>query len=146
MPPFLGQERHYTYTERLLGVKTQRIIPGHEFCSFQKPSLQDPFWLRMCTSGEDPETNQPGWDKRRWQRPRKLPPYKGFQLPKGATLLSSSVCLSASIYLFNKLFTLVLTFCLLIWIRSWLERQGLRAPALTVGFCGPAISTSGLGN
>ena len=43
--------RDYTCMERLLGIKSQRIIPGHkQSCSFQKPSLLDPSWLGCaCT-------------------------------------------------------------------------------------------------
>ena len=47
--------------ERLLKVKSQRIIPGHnESYSSQKPSLRDPTWLGcMCGPQEGPETNYP---------------------------------------------------------------------------------------
>ena len=60
-----GQRKEKTLSdkgERLLGVKSQRIIPGHnESYSSQKPSLQDPTLARVCmwTPGEGPEANYP---------------------------------------------------------------------------------------
>ena len=134
--------------ERLLGVKTQRIIPGHESCSFQKPSLHDPSWLRSTCALQEKVLRQinKGGTKRDNKGPENWPLTKDFNFPKEELSLSSSVGFSESTYLFNKLFALLVTLCLLILIHSWLRRPGLRAPALTVGSCGPAVRTSGLGN
>lgn len=93
-----------------------------------------------------PETINQGGTKRDDNDPENWPFTKDFNFPKEELSLSSSVCFSASTYLFNKLFALVFTLCLLILIHSWLGRQGLGALALTVGSCGPALRTSGLGN
>ena len=96
-----------TCPERLLGVKSQGIILGHnESCSSQKPSLWDLSWPRCAC-----EPQGGSWDKSTWegtnemiglrednegrQRPGKLPPYKGFKLNQRHVTLSLWVPLCA---------------------------------------------------
>ena len=144
--------RHYRCTERLLGVQNQGMIPGHnESCSSQKASLRDQSWLKgTCTPQgrvlrhiNERETKQDDLPEGR-HRPRKLPLFKGFKLPQNTTLFAHVPILST--FLFNKIFTLRLTFCRLTWIHSWLGRQGLETLALTAGPCGPGVRTPGPGN
>ena len=139
--------RHYTCTERLLGVKNQGTIPGqNESCSSQKASLRDQSWLKVTRTPQgrvlrqinEVETKQDDLPEGR-QRPRKLAPSKGFKLPQNPTLFAHVPFFSN--FLFNKIFPLRLTFCLLTWIHSWLGRQGLRTRALTAGPCGPGVRT-----
>ena len=87
-------------------------------------------------------SRQEYWSGLPFPSPGKLPPYKGFKLPKGSTVfLSPPVCLSTCTFLFNNLFTLLFTLCLLDWIHYWLGRQGLVIPALIAGPCGPVVRT-----
>ena len=105
--PFLGQRRHCTWAERLLGVKSQRITPGHN----ESPSRSLHFKIHLgwgvcvcvCTQGrvlrqfsQEWGTKQDDWPEGK-QRPRKLPPCKGFKLPKVMTL-SFPMHLSESIF------------------------------------------------
>ena len=56
--------------------KSLEIIPGHnESYSFQKPSLQDPSWLRgVCTAREGPGVGQV-WKRKpdNWPEGRQRP-------------------------------------------------------------------------
>ena len=87
-----------TCSERLLGVKTHRIIPGHnKSCSSQKPSLWDPTSLRCACKLQGgfwdkwTRANKQGdWPEGRW-RPRKLSLCKEFTLPTGFPLSLSEV-------------------------------------------------------
>ena len=87
-----------------MGVKSQGTTPGHgDSCFSQMPSRRDPSWLRgaWAPKGRVPRQFSQGGTKQDdrpegRQRPRKLPLYKEFKLPKGVTLsLSSPVRLSA---------------------------------------------------
>ena len=93
-------------------------------------------------------SRQEYWSGWPFPSPGKLPaPYKGFKLSKGATVfLSPPVCLSTCTFLFNNLFTLLFTLCLLDWIHYWLGRQGLVISALIAGPCGPGVRTPILGD
>ena len=111
--------------ERLLGVKSQGIILGHNESSFsQKPSLWDQSCPRCACEPQGRVLKQINLRGDKWddqpegrQRPRKLPPYKGFKLNQRhvTVSLSSLVCLSLCTFLFNKLF--LFTF-FLAWIHS----------------------------
>ena len=81
------------YAERFLGVKSQRIIPGHkQSCSFQKPSLQDPSWLSgVHTQGRVLRQINQGRGQSKTMdlmedKSQKTAPFKEFKLPKGVTL------------------------------------------------------------
>ena len=74
---------------------------------------------------------------------------KYLNFPKVGLSLSLSLPamgLSTHTFLFNNLFTLPFTLCLLAWICSWLGRQRLGTLALTAGPCGPAVRTPRLGS
>ena len=111
--------RHSMCTERLLRVKNQGIIPGHnESCSSQKASLRDQSWLKgTCTPQgrvlrqiNEGKTKKDDLPEGR-QRLRKLLPFKRFKLPQNPTLFAHVPFFSN--FLFNKIFPLRLTFCLL---------------------------------
>ena len=76
------------------GSTVRGTMPGdNESCFSQTPSCQDPSRLRgvFAPKGKvlrqisQGGTKQDDWPEGR-QRPGKLPPYKEFKLPKGATL------------------------------------------------------------
>ena len=115
-----------TCPERLLGVKSQGIILGHnESCSSQKPSLWDLSWPRCAC-----EPQGGSWDKSTWEGTNEMIGLredkdrenchliKDLNSTKNMLLslsLSSPVCLSLCTFLFNKLF--LFTF-FLAWIHS----------------------------
>ena len=124
-------------------------MPGHnESCYSQKPSLQDPPWLRcVCTpQGKVLRQINQGLegDKARWlawgkTKTQKLPPNKGFKLPKGETLWAHPCTFLHVIF-----FTLyLLPPCL----NSFLTGQTrLGTLTLTAAFYGPVVRTPSLGN
>ena len=115
-----------TCPERLLGVKSQGIILGHnESWSSQKPSLWDLSWPRCAC-----EPQGGSWDKSTWEGTNEMIGLredkdrenchliKDLNSTKNMLLslsLSSPVCLSLCTFLFNKLF--LFTF-FLAWIHS----------------------------
>ena len=115
-----------TCPERLLGVKSQGIILGHnESCSSQKPSLWDLSWPRCAC-----EPQGGSWDKSTWEGTNEMIGLmedkdrenchliKDLNSTKNMLLslsLSSPLCLSLCTFLFNKLF--LFTF-FLAWIHS----------------------------
>ena len=92
---FFTNQRETLYMHRKApwGQK-QGTIPGpNESCSCQKASLRDQSWLKVtCTPQgrvlrqiNEVETKQDDLPEGR-QRPRKLPPSKGFKLPQNLTV------------------------------------------------------------
>ena len=122
---------------------------GHNAsCFSQTPSRRDPSWLRGACApmrkvlrliSQERQSKMIG--QKGNKNPGKLPPYKGFKLPKGATPWVRPCIFPHVLCFFNKLFTFLFTFCLLPWIHSWQGRQELRTQALASGLCGLAVRT-----
>ena len=158
-PVWLG--RHYTGAERLLGVKSQSLIRGHESCSCSFTSRS--ILARVCvyTPGRVlRQVNQVGQSKVIGLREdlEDCPFIKDLNLTKRRDFLSEPAHAPFHMY-FSINFTL---FRLLAWIfsvnfllysspppclNSFLTRQArLETLALTAGSCGPVVRTPGLGN
>ena len=105
----------YTFAERLLGVRSQGIIPGHnESCSSQKPSLQDLSWLGCERTPQGRvlrQINHGGQSKVIGLKEDKDPEcyscIKDLNFPKAVLSLSWPLCFSRSTDLFSKFFNLL---------------------------------------
>ena len=102
----------YTFAERLLGVRSQGIIPGHnESCSSQKPSLRDLSWLGCEHTPQERvlrQINHGGQSKviglREDEEPECYSCIKDLNFPKAVLSLSWPVCSSTRTDLFSKFF------------------------------------------